>query len=316
VSIDVVIATLRRPDALRRCLHAVITQERMPDQVIVVARLGDLETRAVLDAFGDGVRCVEVERQGVVAALEAGIAASTAAVIAFTDDDAVPRLDWLRRIEDRFATSPDVGGVGGRDWCWFGGYLVDGAQTDVGRVQWFGRTTGGHHVGVGQPRSVDVLKGVNMAFRRRVLREVGFDRRLRGDGAQVHFELALGLGAKRLGWRLVYDPAIAVDHYPAHRVGEDQRESPSPIAIVDATHNETMVILEHLPPYGRLAFGIWGFGIGTRSTPGLVAGLRLAAHGLPVAGPLLHTQRGRIEGWRSYRRSLSRLAGGQHLCMP
>lgn len=304
VKLAVVVPTYRRPGSLRRCLYAVACQERSPDQLIVVVRAGDQQTDTVLGGCGHDVRRVEVTRPGVVAALEAGVAASDAEIIAFTDDDAAPRRDWLRRIEEHFVASAEIGGVGGRDWCWFEDGLLQGAQSDVGRVQWFGRMTSGHHVGVGPPRDVDVLKGVNMAYRRRLLEEIGFDRRLLGDGAQVHFELALGLNANRRGWRLVFDPAVAVDHYPDDRVGEDQRLTPSPRAITDAIHNETLAILEHLAPWQRLVFGAWAVGIGTRSTPGVLAAARLmrAAESAECIR-LVHAQRGRLAGWRSYRRS-------------
>jgi GT2 family glycosyltransferase len=301
VKIAVVVPTYQRPEALQCCLGALAGQSRMPDEVIVVTRLGDADSLRVATRAGRSVRQVEVTRPGVLAALEAGVAATTANVVAFTDDDAAPRPDWLERIEDCFVAAPDVGGVGGRDWCWWNGKLVNGTATDVGRMQWFGRMTSGHHLGVGPPRSVDVLKGVNMSFRRRVLMEVGFDRRLRGDGAQVHFEMALGLNAKRNGWRLVYDPDIAVDHYVARRVGEDQRGAPTGRAISDAVHNETLITLEHLSAIRRLAYAVWAVGVGTWSTPGIVAAVRLKARGSAAARPLWFAQRGRIQGWRSYR---------------
>lgn len=305
----VVVPTYRRPEVLRRCLAALAAQERPADELIVVSRFGDEETAAVLAAEEGKLRHVQVDRPGVVAALAAGVAACTADVVAFTDDDAAPRVDWLGLLEQRFADAPDVGGVGGRDWCWYGERLVDGAAYDVGRLQWFGRMTSGHHIGTGAPREVDVLKGVNMAFRRHLLTEIGFDDRLRGDGAQVHFEMALGFAAKRGGWRLLYDPCIAVDHYPSMRIGEDQRESPSPQAIADATHNETLIVLEQLPPLKRVAYAIWGLAVGTWSTPGLVAAARLRARGAPALGPMQYAQRGRAAGWRTFLRS-RRIPGG------
>jgi len=51
-----------------------------------------------------------------------------------------------------------VGGVGGRDWVYHGTQLEDGARKVIGRVHWFGRVIGNHHLGVGEPREVDVLK--------------------------------------------------------------------------------------------------------------------------------------------------------------
>jgi hypothetical protein len=43
---------------------------------------------------------------------------------------------------------------------------------------------GNHHLGVGEPREVDVLKGVNMSYRRTAIADIHFDERMRGTGAQ------------------------------------------------------------------------------------------------------------------------------------
>jgi GT2 family glycosyltransferase len=301
MKLAVVVATYRRPECLQRCLNSLARQQRIPDEVIVVSRVTDHMTHSALGTTA-GIRSVHVATPGVVAALETGVAASTADVVAFTDDDAEPRRDWLRLIEDAFAREPDIGAVGGRDWVSHGGCLVGGEATDVGRMQWFGRVTSGHHLGIGRARDVDSLKGVNMAFRRSVLLAAGFDHRLRGDGAQVHFELGLCLAARRRGWRVVYDPAIAVDHYPAQRFGQDQRGASSEVAISDATYNETLVVLDHLPKLRRVAFGIWGFCIGTRWNPGLIAAARLLAEGRPAIRALRAAQAGRLAGWATFLR--------------
>jgi len=54
---------------------------------------------------------VEVDRPTQTAAMAAGVERAEGDVIAFTDDDAVPRRDWLTRIASHFE-DPRVGGVG------------------------------------------------------------------------------------------------------------------------------------------------------------------------------------------------------------
>jgi cellulose synthase/poly-beta-1,6-N-acetylglucosamine synthase-like glycosyltransferase len=98
--------------------------------------------------------------------MNAGLDAACGDIIAFTDDDAAPHTDWLERIEAHFLSDTNIGGVGGRDWVYHGTQLEEGEREVVGQVQWFGRVIGEHHLGVGEAREVDVLKGVNMSFRR------------------------------------------------------------------------------------------------------------------------------------------------------
>jgi hypothetical protein len=125
-----------------------------------------------------------------------------------------------------------------------------------------------HHLGAGGPRDVDVLKGANMSFRRMAVVGHAFDERLRGGGAVVHSELSICLPLRRQGLRIVYDPGIVVQHYPALRPHGDERALRSKPTFAVA-HNEALQILDHFGPWRRLVFLAWGLAIGTTDAPGL-----------------------------------------------
>lgn len=273
-------------------------------QVIVVVRDIDTETWKFLEEFNSHklpLQIVKVTVGGVVAALNAGLAAVEGDTVSITDDDAAPRPDWLERISSHFVSDHHVGGVGGRDWIHQNSKLEDDSREVVGKLQWFGRVIGNHHLGVGEAREVDVLKGVNMSFRCSAIGKLRFDERMRGTGAQVHFEMAFTLALKRAGWKIIYDPNIAVDHYPAQRFDEDQRYNFNELAFLNLVHNETLVLLEYLPPLRRVVFLLWAIFVGTRDSLGLLQWLRL----LPTEGKLagkkwLASMRGRWQGWQTY----------------
>ncbi len=298
--VSVIVPAYQRPLALARCLRALATQERAPDEVIVVTREGDDATwtaaRAVVFPPSTRVELLVVRVPGVIAAMQAGLDRATGDYIALTDDDAEPRADWIALLVRALDADATRGGVGGRDWQPF----ERGDAHDVGRVQWFGRVIGHHHLGAGPARDVDVLKGVNCCFRARALRAAGFDARLRGDGAQVHWELATCLPIRRAGWRLRYDPVIAVEHHVEARSGADQvhRGAFAEAPYTDAVHNEALVVGEHVRGSAHLAFVLWSALAGTTSAPGLMAALRLRAQGHAWAW----------EAWRAARagRSLAR----------
>lgn len=276
--IALIVPTYRRPADLTRCLRAIASQQQRANQVIVVMRENDEFTRSVLrgaEALAMSLTVVTVRAGGVVAALNAGLDAVAADIVAFTDDDAAPRPDWLLRIAERFAADSELGGLGGRDWVHQHGRVEGDSRTVVGRITWFGRCIGHHHLGVGAPREVDALKGVNMSFRAQALAGVRFDTRLRGSGAQVCNELGVSLAVKRRGWKLVYDPQIAVDHYPAIRYDEDKRNSFSVEAVYNAAFNETLLLCEHFSRWRRYVFIAWGFVMGHRASPGLLQWPRL-----------------------------------------
>ncbi|MEG4990040.1 glycosyltransferase [Microcoleus sp. BR0-C5] len=307
LTISVVIPSYRRPKDLARCLDALKKQKRPADEILVVVRDTDTETWTFVQTLNPQflpLRTATVSLSGVVAAMNAGMDAACGDIIAFTDDDAAPHTDWLERIEAHFLSDTNIGGVGGRDWVYHGTELEEGEREVVGQVQWFGRVIGEHHLGVGEAREVDVLKGVNMSFRRSAIGQMHFDPRMRGTGAQVHFELAFSLSLKRAGWKLIYDPKVAVDHYPAQRFDEDQRNRFNDIALINAVHNETLVLLENLPSTQRIAFVFWAILAGTRDAPGFLQGFRfLPKEGTLAGQKLLASLRGRWQAWETWQQS-------------
>jgi GT2 family glycosyltransferase/glycosyltransferase involved in cell wall biosynthesis len=309
VRISVVVPTYRRPDALSRCLDALARQDLLPDEVIVVARPDDKGGNECVRRRGEGrVKVIPVEvgpdRPGFVAALNAGIAASTGDVVCLTDDDAEPWPDWLARIAATFASDPAIGAVGGRDWVYHGDRFDGGEESVVGIVSWWGKVIGNHHKGVGPARDVSILKGVNLCARGDLLRRIGFDTRLLGVNTEHHSELGLCLAIRRMGQRVIYDPAIAVDHRPAPRTAESR--VPGPRQVHDSAHNETLALLEHLSPLGKAMHLLWRVGVGSRDSPGLAHALRsLLTEGDPKPRLLVAGLEGRRRAIGTYLRDRS-----------
>jgi cellulose synthase/poly-beta-1,6-N-acetylglucosamine synthase-like glycosyltransferase len=305
MTLGVLVPTYRRPDYLERCLAGITANTRQADQVVVVARVDDARTRDVLARWESSLPMTKVwvAIPGQVQAINAGLDAVTTDITAITDDDAVPRPDWLRRIARHFAADPGAAGVGGRDWVHDGGCPDSRERRLVGRVLWFGRIVGNHHLGVGPARYVDILKGVNGAYRTEVLRRIRLDTNLRGEGAQVHWEVALGLELRQRGWRLIYDPEVAVDHYPAPRFDVDQRDQDHPIATYDAAFNLYWSIAVHMRPgFGQRLALAWQRWIGTPGEPGLTrAALAHWRHDARMQARAAVANDGRAAAWRMAR---------------
>jgi cellulose synthase/poly-beta-1,6-N-acetylglucosamine synthase-like glycosyltransferase len=284
---------------------ALQEQTKPVDQVIVVVRDTDAKTWEFLAQFKAPnlpLHTVKVTQPGVVAALNAGLAAVEGDIVSITDDDAAPHPDWLERIAAYFTSDSRLGGLGGRDWIHHGSKLEDESRPVVGQLQWFGRVIGNHHLGVGEPREVDILKGVNMSFRKEAIGQLRFDERMRGTGAQVHFEMAFTLTLKRAGWKIIYDPNVAVDHYPAQRFDEDQRNNFNEVAFINLVHNETLVLLEHLPFIRRIVFLFWAVFVGTCDSLGFVQWLRfLPSQGQLAGKKLLASWHGRWQGYKEFK---------------
>jgi glycosyltransferase involved in cell wall biosynthesis len=281
LKVSVIVPTYRRTADLARCLAALEAQERRADEVIVIARHDDYATLDWLrtrEANRPDPRrwIVLVHKPGVVAAYNLGIDSASGDVLCFTDDDAAPHSDWIARIARAFGSDPALGGLGGRDIVHERNGILQGQKPRVGIVRWYGRTIGNHHIGHGAAREVQVLKGVNMAFRREAIGTLRFDARLRGTGAQVHCELAFSLDVERRGWTLIYDPSLLVEHFPAQRSDEDQRFTFNDAAFYNASFNLRLIMCEYLTPPGRWAFVVYSTLIGDRADPGFLRALSLA----------------------------------------
>jgi cellulose synthase/poly-beta-1,6-N-acetylglucosamine synthase-like glycosyltransferase len=312
-SVSVVVPTYGRPDRLVSCLDGLRVQSRPADEVIVIVHVSDEPSAVVVRQLAQRwpeLRHYEVPRHGLVAALNGGLAIARGSIVAFIDDDAVPIAGWLERIVQTFERDERIAAVGGRDVVVVDGKVVDLPETSrqrsegpvVGRVQWFGRMYGNHHLGRGSARDVDVIKGANMSFRRTTVIGHGFDNRLTGRGVQMHSELSICLPLRRRGLRVVYDPEITVTHYPAPRVAGDLREDPRREAVAAAAHNEALSVLDHFGPPRRVVYAAWAFAIGARDAPGLAILGRDLLVGSPAAWPrFAAAQRGRAAAWRTRR---------------
>lgn len=305
MKISVLIPSWRRPDSLARCLDALEGQVRQPDELVLAVRADDDATRAMLSGRHPSfpVAVATPQRPGVIAALNAGFDRVGGGVVAVTDDDTAPHADWLQRIEARFRENPELGGLGGKDRIIAESDDPAPPEPIVGRIRWFGRVVGNHHLGAGGMREVDIVKGADMALRCSAIAGRRLDPAMRGHGVELHWEIDLSLGLKTDGWKLAYDPAVQVDHYEEVRYGDQREELMSPRERYDAIHNQTYALLKHLPAGRRLVAVTYGLLVGTRANPGPLLALELLASGhspREVVGRLRVATAARLAAFRTW----------------
>ncbi|WP_054971478.1 glycosyltransferase family 2 protein [Alicyclobacillus ferrooxydans] len=266
--VSVVIPSYQRPDMLIRCLKAIDAQQRLPDTVIVVCRATDAESIQRVHTWRTETSVVSrlelVSEPGQIAALRVGLAAVKSEIVVFTDDDTIPTPDWMARLLSYYR-DPLVGGVGGRDLI--GGVFTEPTCRKVGTLTWYGRLLGNHHLGCNGVQEVDVLKGANASFRTHLVSLPDF---FRGTGAEVHNEVFVCFRIRKLGYKLIYDPSICVEHYPAPRFDIDQRDMVVPQAIRNASFNVSVTEIALLPLH-KLVVRLWfSLFVGQKGSPGLL----------------------------------------------
>lgn len=273
-TISVVVPTWKRTKTLALVLEALGRQARLPDEVICGVRHDDDATKKFIREWNDlpfKVHTAEVSQPGVIASMQAAVDQSTGEIVCLFDDDAEPLADWLMLAEVAFGNDPRLGIIGGRD-------LLQDHPADrrrerttrkVGKITWYGRIYGNHHRGCGPPREVDILKGCNLAVRGDLIRELGFEHKLRGKGAQVHWEMALCFDIKNMGHRVLYDPALQVIHHIAPRYDNDSihRGGFDETGFKNMRFNEAFVYISRKVPYRRARM-LWEMLLGSSICPG------------------------------------------------
>ncbi|MFH0731788.1 MAG: glycosyltransferase family 2 protein [Candidatus Omnitrophota bacterium] len=264
--IDVLVPATRASMAVK-CLLSLAGQQRRPDTVVVIMQRRDTKTQeAVQDFIKRGslnVAAVLVEAPGIIDATNAGLKVCCGDIICFIDDDARAKKDWIQRIEAYYADEK-IGGVGGRDIVYFGDKIDEKPVKKVGQVTWCGRVIGNHHHIVKMPKRVTHLKGCNMSYRRKLLFPLDKNLKTQIEMPEPEWELDIGLSISMRGYKIIYDPNILVEHYPASSTyNRNMRKSIS-------VRNQTYVLLKHFPLCRKIIYIIFAFLIGQRSRPGIL----------------------------------------------
>jgi len=218
--VSIVVCTHERPDDLERCLDALLVIAEAGHEVVVVdnaprsSRTADVVARYPF-------RYICEPQVGLDNARNAGLRAASHALIAYTDDDAVPDARWVDALVQPF-TDPNVGCVTGlvlpleletRAQEQFEVYCVH-------RRTFLRQVLSAPHV---PPAAAGIAgMGANMAFRRELVLQLGgFDPRLDGGtptcsgGDTDMFARVLEAGAQ-----IVYTPDAFVWHRHRREMAE------------------------------------------------------------------------------------------------
>jgi glycosyltransferase involved in cell wall biosynthesis len=125
--LSVIVCAHNEARFLSPCLHSLLAQTRVPDEILVVNNASTDETRAVALQIPH-VRVVDEPRKGLVVARETGRRAATGDVLVYLDADCRAPLTWLERVEQRFLDDAGLIALSGPyryyDWDWWGRVLI------------------------------------------------------------------------------------------------------------------------------------------------------------------------------------------------
>lgn len=213
----IVCTTCERAVTLEACLERLERQQARPGQIIIVDNSADGRARSVCQ--GRPLTYVHEPRRGLSIARNAGLAAATRELVAFTDDDVEVAQSWTAEIVRGFA-DPRVDAVTGlvlparletpAQWAFeveLGGFTARYAPLvfDSGFLDET-RTMG--------PQVWRIGAGANMAFRRELFARLGgFDERLGAGASGCSEDSEYWYRVLAAGGLCLYEPRAVVFHH-------------------------------------------------------------------------------------------------------
>ncbi len=125
--LSVIVCAHNEARFLPACLHSLLAQTRLPDEIVVVNNASTDATRAVAQQI-PYVDVVDEPRKGLVVARETGRRTATGDILVYLDADCRAPLTWLERVERRFIDTPSLIALSAPyrfyDWDWRGRLLI------------------------------------------------------------------------------------------------------------------------------------------------------------------------------------------------
>jgi GT2 family glycosyltransferase len=263
-----IVVTHRRPQFLPRALDSIRRQTIADREIVVVVNGPDAETRKVLDSLGSEARVTELPNNyGVGAGRNAGIDLSRGEILFFLDDDAeLGEPDIAAKALAHFERDSNLAVVS-----------LPAFNANTNRVE--PQCIPLRYKRLPQkPTEAGYFCGCACLIRRRVFDRVGlFDKSL----FYTAEELDLSYRALEAGFRILFDPSLAVIHY---RAGERKPSMP----LYFQARNRPWVALRHLPLlyFATHCFAWWGWslakGARERAMGAAVKGIRDCVRGMPA----------------------------------
>lgn len=276
MKLSVIIPTYNRPDDLVRLFDSILGQLDEPEEVIVVIGPED-ERKSVIVAnewatILTVMKFYEAERKSVIHSINLGFSKARNEIICLLDDDVWLPPDWSIKIKKAFEREEKMGAFGGRDRLQIDipGLANPPLAKDVGIFNWSGHK-GNHHCGSQKsPVKVDVIKGVNLSFRRSAFACMQIEPALEGNGAETCWEVDICQRIILSGFYNLYDNNNYVLHFSSPRPSFDNRTDVFSAAWPKRIFNESFVMARFRPATEFFIWALRFFFIGTHVRPGII----------------------------------------------
>ena len=197
MTISVIVCAHNEERFIAGCLHSLLAQSRIPDEILVINNASTDATGAVAASI-PRVRVIDEPRKGLVVARERGRCDATGDLLVYIDADCRAPILWLERVTKHFERKPTLLALSGNyrfyDWDWWGRTLIRAYDFTLG--------PGTHFLVKYLLRIGVVFYGGNFAVRREALERVGgFDTSIEFHGEDTNLGRRLfAVGRVELGY--------------------------------------------------------------------------------------------------------------------
>jgi len=242
IPLSVAICTYNRDKSLDKCLYSLTKQTLNLFEVIIIDGGSTDSTNQVIEKYQSKlkIKLVVFKDKELSKVRDLGWRKASGKLVAWIDDDVVASPNWAKEIVNVF-DNPKIGGVSGptivpdkllanRDVFFFYNpktrlqkilaqfwnyFFLEGKMFSPGRLMPSGAWTPGSNfkqiLKLKEPCEVDYLEACNMTLRRDLIKKVnGFDYSFTGVAEWCELDLAIRI--KKLGFKLIFDPKVKVNH--------------------------------------------------------------------------------------------------------
>jgi GT2 family glycosyltransferase len=212
-AIAVVVPNFNGRHLLQACLEALARQELQPAEIVVVDNGSSDGSAAHVESNFPEVRLVRFEvNRGFAAAVNAGIRATAAPLIATLNNDTIAEPTWLRQLALGLLANPTAGMAASQMLFVYPANVINSAGICVDHAGIAWDRLGGQLAASGSHEPSEVFGACAGAalYRRSMLDEIGlFDEEFFAYLEDVD----LAWRARAAGWSAVYVPAARVAHW-------------------------------------------------------------------------------------------------------
>lgn len=230
--VSIIIPSYKRQESLQKLLESLSVEKNDYLEIIVV-----LQGEKNIRSHGK-IKVHYLNRPSTAHAMNIGVRWAKGDLILFLDDDILARKGLITNHIKNFL-DPRVAATCGRVIT--PGQPVEQEHRNVGRVGILGGVSGGFSSTIRQ--EIDTVIGCNMCWRRDIYLDLGgVDEQFTGNALRE--ETDLSLRAKKLGYKIIFEPKAVVEHHRAATGGA--RKSEGRIQwYFDFFSNETYFFLKH-----------------------------------------------------------------------